>query len=103
MGAIADGSICESSSETDRESRESDILVQNLLDCQQMQGEGLDMHGKSVGRYSPHTEDADATLDMLPEALAVPTLLDAAIMTYVCRVLTFRHGDANRLYQVVPN
>lgn len=28
-----------------------------------------------------HTEDRDATLEMLPEAMAVPDLLDACILT----------------------
>lgn len=48
-----------------------------------MQGEGLDMRGKSVARYTPHTENDDATIDVVPEVFAVPSLLDAAIMTYV--------------------
>lgn len=56
---------------------------QNLLDHQQLQGDGLDVRGKSVARYTPHTESTDATIDVLPEAMAVPDLLDAAIMTCV--------------------
>ncbi|THH33648.1 hypothetical protein EUX98_g523 [Antrodiella citrinella] len=53
----------------------------NLLDHQQMQGEGFDAEGKAVARYTPHSANMDAALDILPEALAVPNLLDATIMT----------------------
>lgn len=48
-----------------------------------MQGEGLDAQPKSVARYTPHGPKFDATLDIMPEALAVPSLLDATILTCV--------------------
>ncbi|KAH8106079.1 hypothetical protein BXZ70DRAFT_904134 [Cristinia sonorae] len=53
----------------------------DLLDYQQMQGEGLNVRPKPIARYTPHGEETDATLDVLGEASAVPDLLDAAIIT----------------------
>ncbi|KAK7695538.1 hypothetical protein QCA50_000174 [Cerrena zonata] len=53
----------------------------SLLDQQQVSGSGFDTQAKTVARYMMHTEDRDATLELLPEALAVPDLLDACVLT----------------------
>ena len=53
----------------------------NLLDQQQVSGSGFDTQAKTVARYMMHTEDRDATLEMLPEAMGVPDLLDACVLT----------------------
>ncbi|CAL1701487.1 unnamed protein product [Somion occarium] len=58
-----------------------DDQIFNLLDHQQVTGEGFDAEAKSIARYEMHSDNRDATLDILPEALAVPDLLDAAVIT----------------------
>ncbi|TCD66949.1 hypothetical protein EIP91_000727 [Steccherinum ochraceum] len=55
--------------------------VWNLLDHQQLEGEGFDVRGKTLARYSPHTETTDATLEVLGEGMAIPDLLEAMVMT----------------------
>ncbi len=58
--------------------------AQDILDHQNMRGEGLDMKPTPIARYSPHTETRDATLNVLPKGLAIADLLDAIVLTYVC-------------------
>lgn len=53
----------------------------DILDHQNMRGEGLDMKPTPIARYSPHTETRDATLNVLPKGLAIADLLDAIVLT----------------------
>lgn len=52
-----------------------------ILDHQQVNGQGFDRKPKSIAQYTPHGDNTDATLAVLPEALHVPDLVDVLIMT----------------------